>query len=255
MNTMKHETHNGKCSGIMKKGDDFDNKEHCMYVIGKKSLDEGFEFKIRSFLTHMRPLLITDGAHLKGTYKGTNLVLVGMDGNNQIIPIATGNILEDMQAYTQEEFQRRLSSLRGFRPEAYKKLEEAGFETWSRAMCPANRYNYMTSNNAESINNLTRHVRKAPITQLMEWYRALLQWYCARREKYKDSTVDDRQRVHKVDLTTRLSTCRKWQLSGIPCGHVIAVGRTMGCTDCSKLALCWFRQTTLYSTYQELAVS
>ncbi|GJZ37641.1 hypothetical protein Tco_0583832 [Tanacetum coccineum] len=68
----------------------------------------------------MRPLLITDGAHLKGTYKGTNLVLVGMDGNNQIVPIAT------------------------------------------------------------------------------------------------------------------------------------AVGRTMGCTDCSKLALGWFRKTTLYSTYQEL---
>nr|GEV81292.1 transposase, MuDR, MULE transposase domain protein [Tanacetum cinerariifolium] len=38
----------------------------------------------------MRPLLITDGAHLKGTYKGINLVLVRMDGNNQIVPIATG---------------------------------------------------------------------------------------------------------------------------------------------------------------------
>ncbi|GJZ31628.1 transposase, MuDR, MULE transposase domain protein [Tanacetum coccineum] len=31
-----------------------------------------------------------DGAHLKGTYKGTNLLVVGMDGNNQIIPLATG---------------------------------------------------------------------------------------------------------------------------------------------------------------------
>nr|GEV31944.1 transposase, MuDR, MULE transposase domain protein [Tanacetum cinerariifolium] len=40
-----HETHDGKWSSIMKRGDDFDNKEHCMYVIGKKALDEGFEFK------------------------------------------------------------------------------------------------------------------------------------------------------------------------------------------------------------------
>nr|GEY55494.1 hypothetical protein [Tanacetum cinerariifolium] len=55
---------------FVKKGDDFDNKEHCMYVIGKKALDKGFEFK--------------------GTYKGINLVLVGMDGNNQIIPITIG---------------------------------------------------------------------------------------------------------------------------------------------------------------------
>nr|GEV39301.1 hypothetical protein [Tanacetum cinerariifolium] len=140
-----NETDNGKCFIILKEGDDFDNKDYCMYVIGKKALDEGFEFKarksdtlrnkaleinlgcpiesfsqfpyyfydlkmanegtvthietddegrfkicfvafgftIRSFLTHMRPLLITDGAHLKGFYKGTDLVLVGMDGNNQ----------------------------------------------------------------------------------------------------------------------------------------------------------------------------
>ncbi|GJW16961.1 transposase, MuDR, MULE transposase domain protein [Tanacetum coccineum] len=513
MKTIRQETLNGKRYGIMKEGDDFDNKAHCMYEIGKKALDEGFEFKtrksdtlrydvickdddckwkivskqvkngshwvlgkvndihtcsrtqlnpnhrnatkkllgflispklkdysriykpkdiindinleyniditykkawggrnkalqinsgcpiesfselplyfhnlkmanegtvthietddegrfkmcfvafgfaIRSFLTHMRPLLITDGAHLKGIYKGTNLVLVGMDGNNQIIPIAIGvtqgetgeswtwffsklrecigevpnlAIITDRhptiiqscntvfpnafhgyccrhlmmnckmkseklqaiywktcKAYTPEEFQRRITYLRSFRPEAYKKLEDAGFETWSRAMCPANHYNYTTLNSVESINNLTRHVRKVSVTKLMEWYRALLQkWYCDRREKYKDSNVhtlsdwathkvmdrmqksanwrvhgilhskiyqvDDRRRVHRVDLNTRSCSCHKWQLSGIPCGHVIAVARVMGCTDCSELALGWFRKTTLYSTYQEL---
>ncbi|GKD38194.1 transposase, MuDR, MULE transposase domain protein, partial [Tanacetum coccineum] len=273
----------------------------------------------------MRPLLITDGAHLKGTYKGTNLVLVGMDGmdgNNQIIPIATGEVpnlaiimdkhpaiilactmifpnafhgyccrhlmmncklksdklqcifWKTCKAYILEEFQRRISDLRRLRLEAYKKLEDAGFETWSRAMCPANRYNYMTSNSAELINNLTRHVRKAPITMLIEWYKVLLQkWYCARREKYQDSPVhtisdwathkvmdrmqkstnwkvygihqgkvyqmDDRRKVHRVDLTTRSCTCHKWKLSGIPCGHVIAVGRVMGCTDCSDMTLAY----------------
>ncbi|GKA32978.1 hypothetical protein Tco_0719345 [Tanacetum coccineum] len=203
----------------------------------------------------MRPLLITDGAHLKGTYKGTNLVLVGMDGNNQIIPIGTGevpnleiimdkhsaiilacNMISQMHftAYTLKEFQRRISDLRGLRLEAYKKLEDAGFETWSRAMCPANRYNYMTSNNAESINNLTRHVRKAPITMLMEWYRVLLQkWYCARREKYQDSpvhTISD-WATHKV--MHRMQKSANWKVYGI---HQ-AVGRVMGCTDCSDMTL------------------
>ncbi|GKC35588.1 transposase, MuDR, MULE transposase domain protein [Tanacetum coccineum] len=38
----------------------------------------------------LRPLLIIDAAHLKGQYKGTNLVVVGMNGNNQIVPIAFG---------------------------------------------------------------------------------------------------------------------------------------------------------------------
>nr|GEU96210.1 transposase, MuDR, MULE transposase domain protein [Tanacetum cinerariifolium] len=49
-----------------------------------------FGVVIWSFKNHMRPLIIIDAAHLKGTYLGTNLLAVGMDGNNQIIPIATG---------------------------------------------------------------------------------------------------------------------------------------------------------------------
>ncbi|GKE16361.1 hypothetical protein Tco_1423938, partial [Tanacetum coccineum] len=50
----------------------------------------GFGVAIKSFSCYMRPLIIIDAAHLKGTYLGTNLVAVAMDGNNQIIPIATG---------------------------------------------------------------------------------------------------------------------------------------------------------------------
>ncbi|GJU39867.1 transposase, MuDR, MULE transposase domain protein [Tanacetum coccineum] len=45
---------------------------------------------IRTFLNYLRPLLIIDASHLKGLYKGTNLVAVGMDENNQIVPIAFG---------------------------------------------------------------------------------------------------------------------------------------------------------------------
>ncbi|GKD88584.1 hypothetical protein Tco_1364091 [Tanacetum coccineum] len=121
-----------------------------------------FGFAIRSFLTHLRPLLITDGAHLKGTYKGTNLVLVGMDGNNQIVPIATDNIQEDMQSIhtrriSKKNFKEEFLPFAALDQKLTKKLEEAGFETWSRAMYPANRYNYMTSNSAELINTLTRH--------------------------------------------------------------------------------------------------
>ncbi|GJU53819.1 transposase, MuDR, MULE transposase domain protein [Tanacetum coccineum] len=45
---------------------------------------------IRTFVNYLRPLLIIDAAHLKGQYKGTNLIAVGMDENNQIVPIAFG---------------------------------------------------------------------------------------------------------------------------------------------------------------------
>ncbi|GKC25282.1 transposase, MuDR, MULE transposase domain protein [Tanacetum coccineum] len=45
---------------------------------------------IRTFLNYLRPVLMIDAAHLKGLYKGTNLVAMAMVGNNQIVPIAFG---------------------------------------------------------------------------------------------------------------------------------------------------------------------
>ncbi|XP_038904494.1 protein FAR-RED ELONGATED HYPOCOTYL 3-like [Benincasa hispida] len=42
---------------------------------------------IRDFTSYW-PLIIVDGSHLKGKYKGTMLVAVSMDGNNQLYPLA-----------------------------------------------------------------------------------------------------------------------------------------------------------------------
>nr|GEU56977.1 hypothetical protein [Tanacetum cinerariifolium] len=129
----------------------------------------------------MRPLLITDRAHLKGTYKGTNLVLVGIDGNNQIIPIATC-VSQDSSVHT--------------------------------------------------LSDWATH-------KVMDRIKKNANWKVYGIHQGKVYQVDDRQKVHRVDLTTRSCTCRKWQLSGIPCGHVIAVGRVMGCNDCSDMALAY----------------
>nr|GEZ61189.1 hypothetical protein [Tanacetum cinerariifolium] len=45
---------------------------------------------IRTFVSHKRPLIIIDGAHLKGEFFGTMYLAVAMDGNNQILPLAYG---------------------------------------------------------------------------------------------------------------------------------------------------------------------
>ncbi|XP_076894179.1 uncharacterized protein LOC143546383 [Bidens hawaiensis] len=45
---------------------------------------------IRSFIKCLRLMIIIDGAHLKGSFKGTMFLAVGMDGNNKIFPIAYG---------------------------------------------------------------------------------------------------------------------------------------------------------------------
>ncbi|KAM0019757.1 putative MULE transposase domain-containing protein [Helianthus debilis subsp. tardiflorus] len=45
---------------------------------------------VRSFMPNLRPVIIIDAAHLKGEFKGTLFLAVGMDENNQILPIAYG---------------------------------------------------------------------------------------------------------------------------------------------------------------------
>ncbi|GKC18482.1 transposase, MuDR, MULE transposase domain protein [Tanacetum coccineum] len=318
----------------------------------------GFGVSIQSFLYYIRPLIKIDGAHLKGTYIGTNLLAVGMDANNQIIPLATGvaqgetvenwswfltklkecigdvpnlAIISDRhysitiicrtifpqafhgfccrhlllncnlkskkhkamywktcKAYLERDFKRAISDTRGLRPDAYRKLEEAGFDRWSRAYCPGNIYNYMTSNSVESINSLTKHVRKVPITMLMEYYRELIQrWYFERRFNNEDEPpvdelsrwaaakvskrnrksanwimngiehlkmyhVKDHKAVHVVDLSKGECSCRKWQLSGLPCGHVCAVSRVLNMSNSNRWAKAWFSRGTLKATYQQL---
>ncbi|GKB08519.1 transposase, MuDR, MULE transposase domain protein [Tanacetum coccineum] len=291
----------------------------------------GFGVSIQSFLYYMRPLIKIDGAHLKGTYLGTNLLVVGMDANNQIIPLATGvaqgetvenwswfltklkecigdvpnlAIIYDRhysitiacrtifpqafhgfccrhlllncnleskkhkamywktcKAYLVRDFEKAISDIRGLRPDDYRKLEDAGSDRWSKVFCPGNRYNYMTFDSVESINSLTKHVRKVIITMLMEYNRDLIQrWYFERRFNIEDEpladelsrwatkkvrkrniksanwimngikhlkmyNVKDHKAVHVVDITKGECSCHKWKLLGLPCGHVCDVSR------------------------------
>ncbi|GJT59922.1 transposase, MuDR, MULE transposase domain protein [Tanacetum coccineum] len=64
--------------------------------------------------------------------------------------------------------------------------------------------------------------------------------------------VDDRRRIQTVELCNGTCTCRKWQVSGLPCGHVLAICKVIGLTDCHRLAKGWFMRIALKGTYQEL---
>nr|GEW01074.1 transposase, MuDR, MULE transposase domain protein [Tanacetum cinerariifolium] len=63
-----------------------------------KLLYVGFGVAIWAFLTSMRPFIIIDESYLNGTYEGTNLLAIGMDSNNQIVPIVTGMCQGDAAA-------------------------------------------------------------------------------------------------------------------------------------------------------------
>ncbi|GJT75742.1 transposase, MuDR, MULE transposase domain protein [Tanacetum coccineum] len=70
--------------------------------------------------------------------------------------------------------------------------------------------------------------------QLAETYRAMVQDLYYKRRKL-----------------TGTCQCRKWQLSGLPCGHVIAVTRYLGLTDCVQYVSDWFKKPKYQGTYAE----
>ncbi|KAD6795762.1 hypothetical protein E3N88_06658 [Mikania micrantha] len=309
---------------------------------------------VRSFVNCMRPIIIIDGAHLKGTFKGTMFLAVGMDGNNQILPIAFGvgktesgdawtwflsklkdgiadhpelAIISDRassidlairtvyplayhglccrhlmvnlrlkgkaqeslwwatcKAYTISDFETNYNALCAMRPAIRETLTRVGFHKWARSHCPVQRFNIMTSNSAESINASSRNARKLPITKLIDFFVSLVQkWYFERRQlgaknahhltKWAENKISKRIQksktwtvrgvdeyhfnvddgIHRciVDVFNKKCGCRKWQLSGLPCGHVIAVSVFLKQSDCTHWAMDWFKNEVHVATYAE----
>ncbi|GJU17787.1 hypothetical protein Tco_1145753 [Tanacetum coccineum] len=181
------------------------------------------------------------------------------------------------KANTPEEFTSNMNILQAVQPDAYNKLIEAGPHRWSRAHCPVLCYNYMTSNSVDSVNAIVLK-RKLPITMLTETYHAMVQdWYCKRREfaanmkyeitnwvadkvhkrklksaawivndinQYQYQVLDGRYN-REVNIITGSCECRKWQLSGITYGHVIAITRFLGLTDYVQFIEDWFKKTNI----------
>ncbi|KAJ9552314.1 hypothetical protein OSB04_016359 [Centaurea solstitialis] len=219
---------------------------------------------IDTFLQNLRRVLIIDAAHLKGPYLGTMFLVVAMDGNNNIVPIAFGVAV----------------------PAGAQLMEEVGVDRWSRAHFPGIRYNIMTSNSAESINAMSRFARRLPIVGLIEYFRAFQQkWYFLRRA-YADALqhpltewaqkkiwkrirksatwtvqgighniweVNDHRRDAKVDMSRGICDRRQWQMSGLPCGHAIAVAKAIDLRDVSQLVPVPYYKTDNYkATYSGL---
>ncbi|GKB28649.1 transposase, MuDR, MULE transposase domain protein [Tanacetum coccineum] len=198
----------------------------------------GIGASIRTFRNYLRPVLMIDAAHLKGLYKGTNLVAVAMDGNNQTVLIAFGIC----------------------------KRETGPCWTWWVSVlkeCIGDNPNLLFISDrhaviALAVENefpLAFHAKRACV-KVSETYHAMVQeWYYKRRQLAENMTyeitdwaahkvakksmksatwvvkgvnpyqyeVSDGQYIRVVNLQTGICECRKWQLSGIPCGHVIAV--------------------------------
>ncbi|CAF1961357.1 unnamed protein product [Brassica napus] len=136
-------------------------------------------------------------------------------------------------------------------------LEKIDKKLWTRSHFEGERFNVMTSNAAESLNNALLPARDSPIMALFEFIRRkLCTWYVSRRteiSKMKGNVPDSIQKIlveqlvlstgllvmpcstwlfevtHRptnfgftVDLDKRTCTCLEFQKLGLPCRHAIA---------------------------------
>ncbi|XP_042756596.1 uncharacterized protein LOC111896233 [Lactuca sativa] len=230
-----------------------------------------------------RKVIIMDGAYLKGDFKGTILHAVAMDRNNQILPLAHGickkesgltwtwfleklyECVGDCQELTfvtdrADAIQYRFSSTR---PQVAAYLSEISRANCTRAYSLSKRYDYMTSNSAEFMNALYVDARKIPIIPLLEFFcrkrsTVLTEWaekVVSKNEEcmtgWSVSGVPDAiYQVHDfkhggiVDLRQETCTCKYWEVTGLPCGHVIMVLKHLKKTNFRHLTIDAYKMET-----------
>ncbi|XP_020089022.1 uncharacterized protein LOC109710698 [Ananas comosus] len=147
-----------------------------------------FGAAIRAFRKHCRPLIET---FLTGKFRGCLLTASCIDRNNCILPLAwavveahgyciyhlSTNLLHApkntpawrrfwaaARAYTVAEFNEHMGKMKELNPEQYKYVVKLPRHRWATDCFLGRRYSMLTSNCAETINSVIRHLKGLPIT-------------------------------------------------------------------------------------------
>ncbi|XP_071709018.1 uncharacterized protein [Rutidosis leptorrhynchoides] len=167
-----------------------------------------------------------------------------------------------VKAYRASDFEDHLSVFRRILRASYNYLEQVGFHKWSKSRAEHVRYSYLTINSVESVNALSKHARKLPSVSLTSTVTPYAERKLGKRTRKSrrwqaiPSTnnlieVRDGRKNGMVNLDDKVCSCGQWQLSGIPCGHVIAAARLFGVEDVTKFESHWFTTQTYINTYLE----
>jgi MULE transposase domain/MuDR family transposase/SWIM zinc finger len=194
-------------------------------------------------------------------------------------------LYDTARAVTEHEYNVAIQRMRDVDADAVEWLEShAPKEHWCEYYFVGNRYGHITSNIAESINAWLLDAREMPILAMLEQIRhQLMDWFATRHlcdmnvegilvssvavqikntlttraRRYRVISANDV--VFEVFLTETMSSycvrldactceCAEWQMSGIPCGHVLAVSLELG-TDPQMYAKPFYGLAAYRQTY------
>ncbi|KAG6519487.1 hypothetical protein ZIOFF_022981 [Zingiber officinale] len=157
-----------------------------------------------------------------------------------------------------EDFRQRMEELKNIDHNAYEWLAKKPEDQWSKShFSTIPKSDILLNNMCESFNSCILDARDKPIIEMFESIRNLLMnRFLLNREKaekwksqicpkirdllakismdaaayspmksdemhYQITRSDDHLDQHSVDLSTRTCSCRKWDLTGIPCKHAV----------------------------------
>ncbi|KAL0406383.1 UNVERIFIED_CONTAM: hypothetical protein Slati_3952200 [Sesamum latifolium] len=121
------------------------------------------------------------------------------------------------------DFEKIINELRGKDLEAFKWLAKRPAAHWSRSYFRCNaKYDILLNNMCESFNATIVEARSMPIVDMLETIKMILM----KRDQFEVAgCYGDKHNLH---LGEKTCSCRKWQLTGIPCAHAFSGMYFMG---------------------------
>ncbi|KAL0836877.1 hypothetical protein Bca101_088767 [Brassica carinata] len=180
-------------------------------------------------------------------------------------------------SYRRKEFNDNFGKLRQANAACAKYLEDTGTAKWTRTYFPGNRYNLLTSNVTEQLNNALSKARASPIVEFFMFIqRMLTRWFSARRTnsaKQSGSVTPEVEAVmqthirltkgskisnitswsyqvkgvfghtNTVSLDNKVCTCQVFQHLKIPCGHALLAADSIDVPHAQLFGDCYKTQS------------
>ncbi|GJZ00482.1 ankyrin repeat-containing protein [Tanacetum coccineum] len=144
--------------------------------------------------------------------------------------------LKACKAYRISDFEERFSTLRDWLPNIANKLDMIGLEKWARV--------YFSDEHKHELTPWAEAKLAQRIAKSVTWtVRPATNYLYNVVDYYKNATVD---------LNTRTCSYRQWQLSGLPCGHLIAVMRHLRQSSANQFAFSCFKTSVWRASYNEV---
>ncbi|RVW75039.1 Serine/threonine-protein phosphatase 7 long form-like [Vitis vinifera] len=160
---------------------------------------------------HCRPVLSIDGTHLYGKYKGTLMIAMGCDGNNQLFPLAFA-LTEDRHPgimAAMSDVHLGWSEPYAYHRVCMRHLATIPFEKWALSHDGGRRYGIMTTNMSEVFNSVLKGARSLPITALVQLtFFRLNSYFVVRREQGANRLASNEEYTPYVDAKIKANVVK-----------------------------------------------